>query len=82
MCIQIIKDKCLKLASDIESKVFFNKLIGDYYRYLAETAQGEKLENLRPLALEGYQVAESFIKDIHPCNVTRLSLCLNLTVFY
>ncbi len=43
MCIQIIKDKCLKLASDTESKVFFNKLIGDYYRYLAETSSGEKL---------------------------------------
>ena len=34
--IDIVKNKCLKFANDDESKAFFYKMVGDYYRYLAE----------------------------------------------
>ena len=40
-CISIVntvKNKCMPLASDDESKAFFYKMIGDYYRYVAESA--------------------------------------------
>ena len=37
--VKIVKDKCLKLASEDESKAFFQKMIGDYYRYVAESAK-------------------------------------------
>ena len=46
-CMQIVKTvegKCLKLAAEDESKAFFQKMIGDYYRYVAESAPKETLE--------------------------------------
>merc|ERR1712227_438639 len=33
-----VKKSCLELAQDDESKAFFYKMIGDYYRYVAESA--------------------------------------------
>ena len=41
--VDIVKDKCMKVAADSESKAFFLKMVGDYYRYVAESAQGDKL---------------------------------------
>src|SRR3990170_374581 len=34
--VNLVKDKCMKLASNNESKAFFLKMAGDYYRYVAE----------------------------------------------
>ena len=36
MIISEIEDKCMPLTVNSESKVFFLKMIGDYYRYQAE----------------------------------------------
>ena len=43
LIVKIVKDKCLGLAAEDESKAFFQKMIGDYYRYVAESAQEDKL---------------------------------------
>merc|ERR1712224_606765 len=46
-CMQIVhtvESKCVKLAAEAESKAFFQKMIGDYYRYVAESATEDKLE--------------------------------------
>lgn len=40
--ILIIEKKCLPLADNSESKVFWLKLIGDFYRYQAEVCLLEK----------------------------------------
>lgn len=41
-CLQGLLDKYLiPKASNAESKVFYLKMKGDYYRYLAEVATGE-----------------------------------------
>ena len=45
--VNIVKDNCMKLAKDNESKAFFQKMIGDYYRYVAESAKGDKLEEVK-----------------------------------
>ena len=37
--VQIVKDLCMKVAATDETKAFFYKMIGDYYRYVAECAQ-------------------------------------------
>jgi hypothetical protein len=45
----------MKVASTDETKAFFYKMIGDYYRYVAECAADEKLSTVKNGALESYQ---------------------------
>lgn len=52
--IHIIKNDVLKSANDNEAKAFFLKMIGDYCRYIAESAEGERLENTKNEALKSY----------------------------
>ena len=56
--VQTVEGKCLKLAADNESKAFFQKMIGDYYRYVAESATEDKLQSVKDGALKGYAEAE------------------------
>lgn len=77
-----VKDKCVPLASNDDSKAFFFKMIGDYYRYVAESAREDKLEEVKNGALEGYQKAHDHSKDLNACNPITLGLALNFSVFY
>ena len=45
--VDLVKGKCLGLAAEDESKAFFQKMIGDYYRYVAESATADKLESVK-----------------------------------
>ena len=47
----------LSKPSEDEAKAFFVKMVGDYYRYIAETAQGAKLESVKNEALAAYTEA-------------------------
>ena len=80
--VQVVKDKCLPLAADDESKAFFQKMIGDYYRYVAESARDDKLEVVKNGALEGYDQAKKLSESLNACNPIRLGLALNFSVFY
>jgi 14-3-3 protein epsilon len=55
-------------------------MVGDYYRYIAETAQGEKLEQVKNEALKAYTEAQTI--NLPPCNSIKLGLALNFSVFY
>lgn len=73
----------MKVAQDQESKAFFLKMVGDYYRYVAESASPEKLEEVKHGALDYYNKAsEVATKDLNACNPIRLGLALNFSVFY
>jgi len=39
--VDIVSGECLKVAATDETKAFFQKMIGDYYRYVAECASEE-----------------------------------------
>jgi 14-3-3 protein epsilon len=78
--IEIIKEKVLSKQVDDELKAFFVKMVGDYYRYIAETAQGAKLEQVKQEALKAYTEANAI--NIHACNAIKLGLALNFSVFY
>ena len=81
--VNLVKDKCMTLASNNESKAFFLKMAGDYYRYVAESATGDKLNEVKNGALEYYNKAtEISNKDLDPCNPIRLGLALNFSVFH
>ena len=44
----------MKVATESESKAFFLKMVGDYYRYVAESATADKLKEVKDGALEFY----------------------------
>ena len=56
------------------------KLIGDYYRYIAESATGDRFETVKQEALKAYTEANGI--TLPPCNSIRLGLALNFSVFY
>ena len=80
LIIDIIKSKVLTKAAEPESRAFFVKMVGDYYRYIAETAQGDKLEHVKTEALKAYQEANEI--QLVPCNPIKLGLALNFSVFH
>lgn len=78
--IDLIKTKVLSKPAEDEAKAFFVKMVGDYYRYIAETAQGAKLEQVKQEALKAYTEANGI--NLPPCNPIKLGLALNFSVFY
>jgi 14-3-3 protein epsilon len=80
--INIVKEKSLPKASDDEAKVFYLKMIGDYYRYTAETATGDKLAEVTENAKKYYEQATDAAKPLKPYNSNKLGLALNFSVFH
>jgi len=73
----------LAKAADDESRAFFLKMIGDYCRYIAETAKGDRLEKTKTDALAAYSEAKGIAeKSLGACNSIRLGLALNFSVFH
>nr|Q24902.3 RecName: Full=14-3-3 protein homolog 1; AltName: Full=Emma14-3-3.1 [Echinococcus multilocularis]AAC48315.2 Emma14-3-3.1 [Echinococcus multilocularis] len=66
-----------------EAKIFYYKMMGDYYRYLAEVQEGEQNDKSTEAAEEANQkatsLAEAELSVTHPI---RLGLALNFSVFY
>ena len=66
-----------------DARVFYLKMKGDYYRYIAEYATAELHQKAADNALEAYgkatEVAEKDLKTTHPI---RLGLALNFSVFH
>ncbi|KAH7729972.1 14-3-3 protein [Aphelenchoides avenae] len=77
-------DKLLLPKSiDCESKVFYLKLKGDYYRYLAEIAVSDARTAVTDKCQRSYQEAFDIAKDeMHPTHPIRLGLALNFSVFH
>ena len=58
-------------------------MIGDYCRYIAESAKDDRLEKCKTQALESYNSANEIAqKDLGACNSIRLGLALNFSVFH
>ncbi|KAM4042033.1 14-3-3 protein theta [Anomaloglossus baeobatrachus] len=66
-----------------ESQVFYLKMKGDYYRYLAEVATGEERARTIQDSQEAYQEAFDISKQkMQPTHPIRLGLALNFSVFF
>jgi 14-3-3 protein epsilon len=93
-----IEDELAKICEDIlecldshlipsaqtgESKVFYHKMKGDYHRYLAEFAVGDKRKASADKSLEAYKAATEVAQtNLAPTHPIRLGLALNFSVFY
>merc|ERR1719480_262732 len=78
--IKLINDKVLAKECQGESKAFFVKMVGDYYRYIAENAKGSLMEEVKQNALKSYNEANTI--TLPPCNPIKLGLALNFSVFH
>ena len=82
--IMIILDEHLIPSTNIaESTVFYYKMKGDYYRYLAEFKAGNEKKEVADQSLKAYQTASTTAEsELQPTHPIRLGLALNFSVFY
>lgn len=81
LCLELIKlidDKLLKGGAVDEVEVFYLKMKGDYYRYMAEAGEAEEIQK----SFEAYSHASNAAKSLPVNNPVRLGLALNFSVFY
>merc|ERR1712032_1804753 len=80
--LELLEKNLITKAESGESKVFYQKMKADYYRYIAEFTDGDKKskasENARAAYQEAANVAEKDLAVTHPI---RLGLALNFSVF-
>jgi 14-3-3 protein epsilon len=78
----LLETNLIPKAGGGESKVFYQKMTADYYRYIAEFSDGAKkaaaAENARKAYADAAAVAEKDLAVTHPI---RLGLALNYSVF-
>ncbi|KAL6086720.1 hypothetical protein STEG23_026212 [Scotinomys teguina] len=70
-------------ATNPESKVFYLKMKGDYFRFLAEVACGDDRKQMIDNSQGAYQEAFDISKkEMQPTHPIGLGLALNFSVFY
>ncbi|XP_077213544.1 general regulatory factor 11 [Tasmannia lanceolata] len=81
--LSVIDEHLLPSSSNGESMVFYSKMKGDYYRYLAEFKSGVARKEAADQSLKAYQAAtNTAATDLPPTHPIRLGLALNFSVFY
>uniref|UniRef100_A0A0A0KU77 14-3-3 domain-containing protein n=1 Tax=Cucumis sativus TaxID=3659 RepID=A0A0A0KU77_CUCSA len=79
----IIDKHLIPSSTSSEASVFYYKMKGDYYRYLAEFKTDQERKEAADQSLKGYETAASTanteLPSTHPI---RLGLALNFSVFY
>uniref|UniRef100_A0A5B7A8T8 Putative 14-3-3-like protein D isoform X1 n=1 Tax=Davidia involucrata TaxID=16924 RepID=A0A5B7A8T8_DAVIN len=79
----VIDEHLIPSCSTGESTVFYYKMKGDYYRYLAEFKTGNEKKEAADQSLKAYQTASTTAEtDLSPTHPIRLGLALNFSVFY
>ncbi|KAF5766560.1 putative 14-3-3 protein [Helianthus annuus] len=78
----VIDEHLIPSSSAGESTVFYYKMKGDYYRYLAEFKSGNDKKEAADQSLKAYQLASTAAEELSPTHPIRLGLALNFSVFY
>merc|ERR1711953_1282018 len=78
----LLDNSLIKKATNGESKVFYQKMKADYYRYIAEFTSGDAKSKASSSAEEAYKAAQEVAeKDLAVTHPIRLGLALNFSVF-
>merc|ERR1711976_856741 len=81
--LSVLDKHLIPSATTGESKVFYYKMKGDYHRYLAEFATGDRRKDAAENALVAYKGASDIaVTELPPTHPIRLGLALNFSVFY
>ncbi|KAK9117954.1 hypothetical protein Scep_016047 [Stephania cephalantha] len=79
----IIDEHLIPHSGSGEATVFFYKMKGDYYRYLAEFKTDQERKDVADLSLKAYEAASTTANsDLPSTHPIRLGLALNFSVFY
>jgi len=79
----VIDEHLIPSAAAGESTVFYYKMKGDYYRYLAEFRSGNDKKEAADQSMKAYETASTAAEaDLPPTHPIRLGLALNFSVFY
>merc|ERR1711941_43675 len=80
--LKLLDGQLIAKASNGESKVFYQKMKADYYRYIAEYKDGDKKKDAAESARQAYEAAQEVAqKDLAVTHPIRLGLALNYSVF-
>merc|ERR1712083_398378 len=79
--VSLVPRLCESAGGDVEAKVFFMKMQGDYYRYMAENTSSD---SDKVNAASSYQAAweEAVNNKMDAAHPVLLGLALNRSVFY
>merc|ERR1712166_185670 len=81
--LELLSTGLISTASNAESKVFYHKMKGDYYRYIAEFTDDDKKTNASDDAKHAYEDAMKVAaQDLPVTHPIRLGLALNFSVFH
>ena len=81
--LNVLDNHLIKSSTSDESKVFYYKMKGDYYRYMAEFSSEEGRKAAAENSLGAYQQASKIAQEaLPPTHPIRLGLALNFSVFY
>merc|ERR1711964_154559 len=80
--LKLLDDSLIPQAEAPESKVFYYKMKGDYYRYIAEFTDGQKKTNAGESAKKAYDDAMGAASELAVTHPIRLGLALNFSVFH
>ncbi|XP_048235372.1 14-3-3-like protein D isoform X3 [Ricinus communis] len=79
----VIDEHLIPSCTAGESTVFYYKMKGDYYRYLAEFKTGNDKKEAADQSLKAYETASTTAEsELPPTHPIRLGLALNFSVFY
>ncbi|KAI5610748.1 tyrosine 3-monooxygenase/tryptophan 5-monooxygenase activation protein, theta polypeptide b, partial [Silurus asotus] len=80
--LELLSKYLIKNSSNDENTVFYLKMKGDYYRYLAEVAPKDD-QSAKSDSQKAYQEAfDLSSKEMKPTHPIHLGLALNFSVFY
>jgi len=80
--LDLLDQHLIAKAKDAESKVFYHKMKGDYYRYIAEFTDGDKKSKAANSAKGAYDDAMGAASELAVTHPIRLGLALNFSVFH
>ena len=79
--VKLVDDKLLPAAQDTVTKVFYEKLKADYYRYSVEFLDEQQRKEGSDKAKEAYTKAMELAGELSKANPQYLGLALNYSVF-
>jgi len=79
--LKLLEDYLIPKSEESEAKVFYLKMKGDYYRYMAEVATKDREERVEE-ASKAYDQAAHESKELTNTDPIKLGLALNFSVFY